>query len=118
MNNKDNTVCKSGILKPPPLYLLFSLLDFLNLLLLVVLLVEAASRDLVQSQDRLVGVLDEDKLALLALEAHVGNGADDTPAVGEGQVHLVGEVAGLPANDAENNVLIVGSGAGAGDESV
>jgi hypothetical protein len=107
-------------LKPTPLilYLLFGLLLNLLNLLLVVILIEAASRDLVQSQDRLVGVLDEDELALLALEAHVGNGADDTPAVGEGQVHLVGEVAGLPADDAKNNVLIVSSGAGAGNESV
>lgn len=84
---------------------------------MVVVLVEAAGGDFVESKNGLVGVLDEDELALLALEAHVGNGADDTPAVGEGQVHLVGEVAGLPADDAEDDVLVVGAGVDARDKS-
>lgn len=85
---------------------------------MILILVEAADGDFVQTKDGLVGVFDEDKLALLALETHVGNGADDTPTVGEGQVHLVGEVAGFPADNAEDDVLIVGARVNTGDESV
>lgn len=63
--------------------LLLLALRLLNLLLLIV--VEAASRHLVQTKDRLVRVLDEDKLSILALaaEAHVGDSANNTPTVGE-----------------------------------
>lgn len=101
------------------LLLLVTLALLLRGLVLLVVLVEAASGHLVQAEDGLVGVLDEDVLAvLLALEAHVGDGADDTPTVGEGQVHLVSEVAGLPADDAEDDVLVVGLGVGAGHETV
>lgn len=103
-----------GILFLSLLALLLDLLQLLNLL------VEAAGGDLVQAEDVLVGVLDKDELGVLrvGLEAHVGNGADDTPAVGEREVHLVGEILGLPANNAENNVLVVDLGVDAGDETV
>lgn len=90
----------------------------LGLLLVLVFVFEAAGRNLVQAKDGLVGVLDEDELAVVSLETHVGNGSDDTPAVREGQVHLVSEVAGLPANDAENDVLVVGAGVDTRNESV
>ena len=90
--------------------LLLLTLRLLGLLLLIIL--EAASRNLVQAQDALVGVLDEDELGVRAgaAETHVGDGTDDTPTVGEGKVHLVGEVAGLPADNTEDNVLVVGAG--------
>lgn len=99
--------------------LLLITLTRLGHLLHLVVAVEAARGELVQAEDRLVGVLDEDVLAvLLASETHVGNSADNTPAVGQRQVHLVGEVARLPADDAEDDVLVVGLGVGARDETV
>lgn len=103
-----------GILFLSLLTLLLDLVQLLNLL------VEAAGGDLVQAEDVLVGVLDEDELGVLrlGLEAHIGNGADNTPAVGELEVHLVGEVLGLPANNAENDVLVVDLGVNAGDETI
>lgn len=99
--------------------LLVILLTLLFLLLLLLVLIQATRGDAVQSQDGLVGVLEQDKFAVaaLVLQAHVGNGADDTPSVGEGQVHLSGKVAGLPANNAENDVLVVGAGIDTGDET-
>lgn len=96
--------------------ILLALLALFFLVFLIVV-VEAAGGYLVEAEDGLVGVLDQDVLALLAGEDHVGDGADDTPAVVEGEVHLVGEVAGLPADDAEDDVLVVGAGVGAGDET-
>lgn len=98
------------------------LLLCLNLLLstsdLLVVLVEAAGGHLVQAEDGLVGVLDQHVPAVVALQAHVGDGAHDAPAVGQRQVHLVGEVARLPAHDAQDDVLVVLLGVGAGDEAV
>ena len=61
-------------------HLLLSLLNFLNNLPLSVIL-EATSRNLIQSQDLLVWVLDENVLALWALEAHISDRANDTPSV-------------------------------------
>lgn len=87
------------------------LLGGLLFLFLFLLLVEAR-RHLVQAEDGLVGVLDEDELSVFigAGKTHVGNGSDDTPAVGQREVHLVGKVTGLPADDAQNNVLVIGAG--------
>lgn len=86
---------------------------------MLILLLKAPRGNLVQTQDGLVRILDQDKLAFLflAVETHVRNGTHDTPAVGQGQVHLVGEVAGFPANDAEDDVLVVEAGVDARDES-
>jgi hypothetical protein len=91
----------------------------LRLLDLVLIIVETASRHLVQTEDRLVGVLDEDELGILALaaETHVGNSANNTPTVGERQVHLVSEITGLPANNAQYDVLVIGAGSKTGDKT-
>ena len=80
-------------------------------------ILKAASRNLVESQYLLVRVLDQNILSLWALEAHVSDCADDTPAVGEREVHLGGKVAGLPPDDAEDNVAVVGLGVRTRDES-
>lgn len=95
------------------------LVILLSDLRLILVILEAASRNLVQAQDGLVGVLDENELSVLtgAAEAHVGNGTDDTPAVGQGEVHLVGEVAGLPADNAQDDVLVVRAGVESRDET-
>lgn len=86
------------------------------LLLLIIIIIEAA--DFVQAQNRLVGILDQHEAAVvLAAQTHVSDGADNTPAVGEGEVHLGGKVAGLPADDAKNDVLVVGLGVDTGNET-
>lgn len=60
---------------------LLILLDgFLHELSLSVVL-EAASWDLVQSEDGLVRILDQDVLALISLQTHVNNGSDNTPSI-------------------------------------
>jgi hypothetical protein len=68
-------------------HLLLSLLDFLNDLPLTVIF-EAASRDLIQSQDLLVWVLDKHVLAFWSLETHISDGSDNTPPIGEREIHL------------------------------
>ena len=80
-------------------------------------ILKAASRNLVESQYLLVRVLDQDILSFWSLETHVSDCADDAPAVGEREVHLGGKVAGLPPDDAEDNVAVVGLGVRTGDES-
>lgn len=97
-------------------YLLFLLLGLLDDLALAIVL-KGVHGNLVQAQHWLVGVLDEHVLALLTLQAHVGDRADNTPSVGERQVHLLCKVARLPAYDAENDVAIVRLGVGTRDES-
>lgn len=97
-------------------YLILGLINFLDDLTFAIIL-ETASWDLVQAQDLLVGVLDKNVLALLTLETHVGDCADNTPTVGQAQVHLLSEVAGLPAYNTEDNVLVVSLGVGTRNES-
>lgn len=87
-----------------------------RIIIVIVILLEALCGYLVQSKDGLIRILYEHEFALFAFEAHVGNGADDAPSVGERQVHLVGEVAGLPSNNAEDDVFVVGAGSHSRDE--
>jgi hypothetical protein len=82
------------------------------------LLLESVLRNRVQSQHGLVRVLDEDILAIVHLEAHVSDGSDDTPAIVEVEGHLVSEVAGLVGEHAEDDVVVVVLGVGAGNETV
>lgn len=74
-------------------------------------------RDLVQPENRLIRVLDEHILALGHMQTHVDDRADDTPAVGEVEIHLVGKLAGLVSDDAEDNVAICVFGVGPGDKA-
>jgi len=86
---------------------------------LIEIIIEAAGGELVQAENVLVGILHQDELAVFGLlQAHIGDRPDDTPAVGQLQVHLVGKVSGLPADNTEDNVLVVGLGVGTGDESI
>jgi hypothetical protein len=68
-------------------HLLLDLLGFFDNLSLSIIL-EASSRYLIKSQDLLVRVLDKHVLALWTLQTHVGDCSDDTPTVGEREVHL------------------------------
>lgn len=86
-------------------------LDFL------IVLIQATDRHVVQAKDVLVGILDEDVLALILLQAHVGDCPHDTPAVGQLQVHLVGEVLGLPANNTKDDVSVVALGVDTGNKA-
>lgn len=96
----------SLLTRPYSIYHLL-LINLLNFALVLTILVQAVGRNFIQTEDGLVGVLDEDELAVLPLETHVDDGADNTPSVGQRQVHLVGEVSGLPADNPQDDVLIV-----------
>src|SRR4051812_3907441 len=95
---------------PQGLPLLLPLGFLLHLLNILGIIIEAARRHLVQTEDALVGILDKHKLGILiaGLQAHVGNRADNAPSVGEREVHLCRKVLGLPADTTEDDVLIVG----------
>lgn len=110
-----NVKCLSSILSA---LLLLLALGLLNLFLVII--IEAACGHLVQSKNGLVGVLNKDELGVLgaAAEDHVGNSANDTPTVVKGQVHLVGEITRLPADNAQDHVLIIGAGCHTGNETV
>ncbi|KAI6760135.1 hypothetical protein HG531_013336 [Fusarium graminearum] len=96
-----NVKCLSSILSA---LLLLLALGLLNLFLVII--IEAACGHLVQSKNGLVGVLNKDELGVLgaAAEDHVGNSANDTPTVVKGQVHLVGEITRLPADNAQDHL--------------
>ena len=57
-----------------------------------------------KSGTHLVRVLEQDVLALRLLEAEVGDGADDSPSVGEVDVHLRRKVSWLVPLGAEDRV--------------
>jgi len=95
--------------------ILFLYLFFNDIPLAIIL--EAVRGDLVQSQHWLVRILDQDVFAFLALKTHIGDCADDTPSVRKREVHLLGEVARFPTDDAEDYVAVVGLRVGARDES-
>lgn len=78
---------------------------------------ERVFRHRVEAENGLVGVLDQNVLAFVHLHAHVDDGADDTPSVVEVERHLRGEVTRLVGEDAEDDVVVVVLGVGAGDES-
>lgn len=108
-------------------YLLVVLLILILVLLLglgLVILLESGSRDAVETQDGAVGVLDENVLldgigGLIGIKTTdtVNNGTDDTPTVAEVQVHLSSKLAGLVANNTENNVTSSGAGVGTRNET-
>ena len=71
-------------------------------------LLKGIARDVVQTDSRLVGVLDKHKLGLVLVlrHDHVDESANNGPAVVEVQVHLGGEFARLVAEDAEDDVVV------------
>ena len=84
----------------------------------ILVLLEGVCGDLVQANGRLVGVLDKDVLAVVLAHDHVDECADDGPTVVEVEVHLGGELAGLVAEHAKDNVVGVALGVGTGNETV
>jgi hypothetical protein len=82
-----------------------------------VLLLECVERDLVQTKQRLVGVLDEHVLALVHAKDHIDDSTNNTPTVVEVERHLGSEVAGLIGKHTEDNVVVVVLGVGTGDET-
>lgn len=105
--------------------LLILLLGGLGLgLLLLFVLLEGIDRQAVQADDGTVGILDEQVLlgllrVLVGIQGAdaVDNGADDTPAVAEVQIHLGGELARLVADHAKNDVRSGVAGVGARHET-
>ena len=71
----------------------------------ILVLLESVRGHLVKADGGLVGVLDQDVLAVVLAHDHVDKGADDGPTVVEVEVHLAGELAGLVAEHAEHNVV-------------
>src|SRR5690349_14276290 len=95
-------------------------LGILSLTLLVILLslLKGRLRDRVETDDRLVGVLDEDILALWQLQGQVDNSLDNTPSVGHLQAHLRSKLLGTADLSSENSVAGSILGVGTRDESV
>lgn len=83
----------------------------------ILVLLESVRRDLVKADGGLVGVLDKHELAVVFAHNEVDEGADNSPAVVDVEVHLAGELARLVAKHAENNVIGVALGVGTGDET-
>lgn len=106
--------------------LLLRLVLGLLLLLLggLVVLLESIGGHAVQTDDRAVGVLDEDVLLDLVLLLFSVEGADtvddstdDTPSVAEVEVHLGSELTGLVADNTQDDVGGGGTGVGTRDET-
>jgi hypothetical protein len=99
-------------------HLLVLLVNAAHVVAGILILLEGVCGDLVQADCRLVGVLDKHVLAVVLAHDHVDECADDSPAVVEVEVHLGGELAGLVAEHAEDDVVGVALGVGTGDETV
>lgn len=74
-------------------------------------------RHRVQTEKRLVGILDEDILALFRAKNHIDNSTDDGPSVVKVECHLGGKVAGLVGKNTEDDVVVVVLGVRAGYET-
>ena len=78
---------------------------FLLLLLLVVLIgAEGAVGQAVDTDDLLIGVLEDEVLALLQLHADVDDAAQDAPGILHAQVDLTGELVGLELLGTQDDV--------------
>ena len=78
---------------------------FLFLLLLVILIrAEGAVGQAIYADDLLVGVLEDEVLALLQLHADVDDAAQDAPGVLHAQVDLAGKLIGLELLGAQDDV--------------
>ena len=78
---------------------------FLLLLLLVVLIgAEGAVGQAVDTDDLLVGVLEDEVLALLQLHADVDDAAQDAPGILHAQVDLTGELVGFELLGTQDDV--------------
>ncbi len=85
---------------------------------LPVLLLKRPHRHLIQSQQSLVGILYQDVLAIFHIPAHIDDGPDDTPAISEVEVHLLGEFARIVTDDPEDDMSIGDFGGSSGYETV
>ena len=72
----------------------------------------------IQSQQSLVWIFDQNVLAVFHVPTHIDNGPDDAPAVSEVEIHLLGELARIVADNAENDMSIGDFGGSSGHESV
>ena len=78
---------------------------FLLLLLLIVLIgAEGAVGQAVDTDDLLVGVLEDEVLALLQLHADVDDAAQDAPGILHAQVDLTGELVGFELLGTQDDV--------------
>lgn len=82
----------------------FFLLLLLFFILIVLVRTEGAVRQAVDSDDLLIGVLEDEVLALLQLHADVDDAAQDAPGVLHTQVDLAGKLIGLELLGAQDDV--------------
>ena len=80
-------------------------------------LLKSVVRYRVQAKNGFVRILNKNVLAVIHLEAHVNDGADDTPAVVQVKGHLASEIARLVSKNTQDDVVVVVLGVGSGDES-
>ena len=73
---------------------------------LPVVLLKCPYGHLIQSEQCLIWILYQDVFAIFHVSAHIDDGPDDTPAVGEVEIHLLGEFARIVADDAEDDVSV------------
>jgi hypothetical protein len=85
-------------------------LSCLNTILIILL--KRAHRNFVQSNRRLIRILDQDEFTLLGLRLHhhVYEGTHDGPSVVEVQVHLAGELAWLIPKHTKDDMIGGGLG--------
>jgi hypothetical protein len=81
-------------------HLLVLLVDAAHVVAGILILLESVCGDLVQANCGLVGVLDEDVLAVIFAHDHIDESADNGPTVVEIEVHLGCELARLVAEHA------------------
>ena len=106
------------ILVPSNKTLLFIPTGLCPLNLLAVLLLKCAHRYLIQSQQRLIWILYQDVFAILHIPAHIYDGPNDAPTIGEVEIHLFGEFARVITHDAEDDMPVGDFGRSSGYEPV
>lgn len=85
--------------------------------LLDIFLLKSMQRHRVQTEKRLVGVLDQYILALVHAKDHVDNGTHNTPTVVQVERHLRGKFPRLVSKDTENDMVVVVLGIGTRHEA-
>ncbi len=83
-----------------------------------ILLLKRPHWHFIQSQQCLVGIFHQHVLAIFHIPTHIDNGPDDAPAVSEIEIHLLGELARIVADDAEDDMSVGDFGGSSGYETV
>lgn len=83
-------------------------------LIRVLFALESVIGDIIQSNDGLVGVLDNQELAVLLLHDQIHDTSNHTPTIIHGQIDLSGKLGGFevlrPQNDVSRRIFDIVSG--------